>query len=62
MAAGFLSANLGAAVPLCANAGQQSSTVLSPWCRLVEDTAWHPVMKTEVEEWTGVKASCSRPS
>eukprot|EP00891_Asterochloris_glomerata_P002645 jgi/Astpho2/2645/Aster-06996 len=24
--------------------------------KLVEDTAWHPVMKTEVDEWTGAKA------
>ena len=27
-------------------------------CRLVEDTAWHPVMKEEVEEWgSGAKGS-----
>lgn len=52
----MLFASLGAAVPLYTNVGQQSPTVLPTWCRLVEDTAWHPVMKTEVDEWTGAKA------
>jgi omega-6 fatty acid desaturase (delta-12 desaturase) len=26
-------------------------------CRLVEDTAWHPVMPTEMEKWSPVQKS-----
>lgn len=26
-------------------------------CRLVEDTAWHPVPKAEVENWAGPRAA-----
>ena len=40
----------------CTHLLDSFSHCASTWCRLVEDTAWHPVMKTEVEEWTGAKA------
>lgn len=39
-----------------AHAGN-SQLKLSSDCRLVEDTAWHPVMKTEIEKWGPVQST-----
>lgn len=35
----------------------QLLTKTAACCRLVEDTAWHPVMPADIEKWTGFKAS-----
>ena len=57
MAASFLCANpTGCSSPTVHTCWTAVSHCALTWCRLVEDTAWHPVMKTEVEEWTGAKA------